>query len=48
MQNKDFRYFKSFRDVCKVVNSSLDLKEVLELITENIVELIDELLTLKP
>ena len=40
MQKKELRYFKTFRDVCKVVNSSLDLNEVLALITENIVELI--------
>lgn len=41
MQNKDFQYFKLFRDVCKVVNSSLDLKEVLKLITENIGHVLD-------
>jgi signal transduction protein with GAF and PtsI domain len=41
MQNKDFQYFKSFRDVCKVVNSSLDLKEVLKLITENVGHALD-------
>lgn len=41
MKNKELRYFKLFRDVCKVINSSLDLKEVLKLITENIAELID-------
>ena len=37
MQAKEIHYFKLFRDVCKVINSSLDLKEVLKLITENIV-----------
>ena len=37
MQTKELQYFKLFRDVCKVINSSLDLKEVLNLITENIV-----------
>ena len=41
MQHKELRYFKLFRDVCKVINSSLDLKEVLILITENIVKLIN-------
>jgi signal transduction protein with GAF and PtsI domain len=41
MQNKDFQYFKSFRDVCKVINSSLDLKEVLKLITENVGHALD-------
>jgi GAF domain-containing protein len=40
MQNKEMQYFKLFRDVCKVINSSLDFKEVLKLITENIVKLI--------
>ena len=33
MQNKGLRYFKLFRDVCKVINYSLDLKEVLILIS---------------
>jgi len=37
MPTKEIQYFKLFRDVCKVVNSSLDLKEVLKLIAENIV-----------
>ena len=41
MQNKELLYFKLFRDVCKVINYSLDLKEVLILITENIVKLIN-------
>jgi GAF domain-containing protein len=41
MQNKESRYFKLFIDICKVINSSLDLKEVLILITENIVKLIN-------
>ena len=39
MQNKESRYFKLFIDICKAINSSLDLKEVLVLITENIVKL---------
>jgi signal transduction protein with GAF and PtsI domain len=41
MQSKELQYFSLFRDVCKVVNSSLDLKEVLNLITENIVTALD-------
>jgi signal transduction protein with GAF and PtsI domain len=41
MQTKEIQYFKLFRDVCKVVNSSLDLKEVLKLIAENIVNVLD-------
>jgi GAF domain-containing protein len=41
MQKKELRYFELFIDVCKVINSSLDLKEVLILITENIVKLIN-------
>jgi signal transduction protein with GAF and PtsI domain len=35
------QYFKLFRDVCKVINSSLDLKEVLKLIAENIVNVLE-------
>ncbi len=41
MQTKELQYFKLFRDVCKAINSSLDLKEVLNLITENIVTALD-------
>ena len=41
MQNRELRYFTLFRDVCKIINSSLDLKEVLILITENIVKFIN-------
>lgn len=37
MQAKEIHYYKLFRDVCKVINSSLDLKEVLKLIAQNIV-----------
>jgi signal transduction protein with GAF and PtsI domain len=40
MQNKELPFFQLFRDVCKVINSSLDLKVVLMLITENIVKLL--------
>ena len=41
MQNKELTYFQLFRDVCKVINSSLDLKVVLMQITENIVKLLN-------
>ena len=34
MKTKEIQYFKLFRDVSKVINSSLDLKEVLKLIDE--------------
>ena len=37
MGNKEIIYFQMFRDVCKVINSTLNLEEVLNLITENIV-----------
>jgi signal transduction protein with GAF and PtsI domain len=38
MQIKETQYFKLFRDVCKVINSSLNFKEVLNSITENYVK----------
>ena len=41
MQTKEIQYFKLFRDVCKVINSSLDLKKVLKLIVENIVNALE-------
>ena len=41
MKTKELQYFKLFKDVCKVINSSLDLKEVLNLITENILTVLD-------
>lgn len=41
MQNKELRYFELFIEACKGINSSLDLKEVLTLITENIVKLLN-------
>ncbi|CAB1055572.1 hypothetical protein D1BOALGB6SA_305 [Olavius sp. associated proteobacterium Delta 1] len=41
MQTKEILYFKLFRDVCKVMNSCLDLKEVLKLIAENIVDVLE-------
>lgn len=36
MTNQDMAYFRSFRQICKAVNSSLDLQEVLRLIVENV------------
>ncbi len=41
MQNKEIYYFKLFRDVCRTINSTLNLKEVLNLIAENIVKVLD-------
>ncbi len=38
MQQIEFHYFKLFRDVCKVIHSSLNFMEVLNSITENIVK----------
>jgi signal transduction protein with GAF and PtsI domain len=38
MGNKEIVYFQLFRDVCKVINSTLNLEEVLNLITENVVK----------
>jgi len=37
MQDKEKTYFRLFRDICKIINSSLNLSEVLNRITENIV-----------
>ena len=37
MQGKEKTYFRLFRDICKVINSSLNLSEVLNRITENVV-----------
>ena len=36
MQENEMEYFKSFRDVCKAMSSSLNLKEVLDLIVNNV------------
>ena len=41
MQDKEIKYFKLFRDACKAINSSLDLREVLNLITENVVKVLN-------
>lgn len=35
------QYFKMFRDVCKRINSTLDLKECLNFITENVVKVLN-------
>ena len=40
MEKKEIEYFKLFRDVCKIINSSLDLREVLSLITDNVVKVL--------
>ena len=37
MKAQEQNYFRLFRDICKVINSSLNLVEVLNLITENVV-----------
>jgi transcriptional regulator with GAF, ATPase, and Fis domain len=36
MEIKEKTYLRLFRDICKVINSSLNLAEVLKLITENL------------
>ena len=41
MEKKDKSYFKLFRDSCKIINSSLNLSEVLNLITKNVVEVLN-------
>ncbi len=35
MESKEMMYFRLFRDVCRQINSSLELSEILTLITEN-------------
>jgi signal transduction protein with GAF and PtsI domain len=37
METQEKSYFKLFRDTCKVINSSLNLSKVLDLITENMI-----------
>lgn len=37
MKAQEKNYFRLFRDICKTINSSLNLAEVLNLITENVV-----------
>ena len=41
METKEIKYFKLFRDVCKSINSTLNLREVLDLITENVVKVLN-------
>jgi GAF domain-containing protein len=41
MEAKELRYLKLFISVCKSINSSLNLKEVLGLITKNLVKISD-------
>ena len=41
MENKGIQYFRLFRHVCKIINSTLALNEVLKLITENVVKVLN-------
>lgn len=41
MPAQEIQYLKLFRDVCKKINSSLDIGEVLKSITENTVKTLD-------
>ncbi len=41
MEKDEMGYFRIFRDVCKVMNASLEIKEVLELITGNVVTILE-------
>ena len=41
MENNWFQYFRLYREICKAINSTLDLGEVLKLITESIVQALD-------
>ena len=41
METKDKDFFKMFRDTCKIINSSLNLSEVLNLITQNVVAVLN-------
>jgi GAF domain-containing protein len=41
MGKNEMGYFRLFRDVCKVMNASLDVKEVLKLITGNVVTVLE-------
>ena len=41
MGTKEMKYFKSFKDMSKIINSSLNLKEVLDLITKNITRVLN-------
>ena len=41
MGTKEMKYFKSFKDMSTIINSSLNLKEVLDLITKNITRVLN-------
>ena len=41
MPVKEIRFLKLFKDVCKAINSSLNIKEVLNSITENTVNILN-------
>ena len=41
MEKSGKSYFKLFRDTCKIINSSLDLSEVLNLIAKNVVAVLN-------
>ena len=41
MENKGMQFFRLFRYVCKTINSTLALNEVLKLITEKVVKVLD-------
>lgn len=41
MKKSEMGYFRLFRDVCRVMNASLDVNEVLKLITNNVVTVLD-------
>jgi signal transduction protein with GAF and PtsI domain len=41
MEKKEKSYFRLFRDTCKAINSSLNLSEVLDLITVNVTVALD-------
>lgn len=41
MPAQEIKYLRTFKDVCKKINSSLDIHEVLKAITENAVRILD-------
>jgi signal transduction protein with GAF and PtsI domain len=41
MENKETIFFRLFRDACKVINSSQNLADVLNLITENVISILN-------
>ncbi len=41
MAGQEIKYLRTFKDVCKKINSSLDIHEVLEAITENAVRVME-------